>query len=71
MDFMTNEESRACACGGRSCMTPFIRNQHLQTKRHRKWRWNALCFQFLDITLPLKVKKEILREMKELVVVVG
>ena len=51
-------------------MTPFIRKQHLSTKRHRRWRWNQLCFEFLDITLPLATKKALLREMKELVVVV-
>lgn len=70
MEFRTNEESRTCVCGGRSCMTPFIRKQHLSTKRHRRWRWNQLCFEFLDITLPLATKKALLREMKELVVVV-
>lgn len=68
MEYKTNEESRDCVCGGRSCMTPFIRNKHLQTKRHLRWRWNTLCFEFLDISLPMPVKKELLREMKELVV---
>lgn len=66
---MRNEESRPCECGGRSCMTPLIRKNHLETKRHRRWRWNQLCFAFLDISLPLETKKAMLREMKELVVV--
>jgi len=65
--FMTMAQSRPCECGGKSAHTPSIRQKHLETKKHRGWRWRTLCETFLDPTLPRDAKIAMLRELKTLV----
>ena len=65
--YRTNRESRPCACGGKSAMTPSMRLTHLKTLKHREWRWRCLCEAMLDLTLSRDAKITMLKEMKELV----
>jgi hypothetical protein len=67
--YMTQKESRPCDCGGKSCMVPSIRTRHLETLKHRTWRWQRLCEAMLTEGLTLSDKVQLLRESKALLTV--
>lgn len=63
--YMTNNESRPCACGGRTCHTPSILANHQKTKKHRSWQFNTLSAKMLeDLTPP--AKRSLLLELRPL-----
>lgn len=64
--YMTNEESRPCECGGRSCLTPFILANHQNTKKHRTWQFNTLSTKMLDDTITYSDKRSLLLELRPL-----
>ena len=68
--FMTTAQSRPCECGGKSCLIPSIRQKHLETKKHRGWRWRSLCEAMLDPSVSRDAKIAMLRELKPLAAVV-
>ncbi len=67
--FQTNAETRPCACGGKSPLTPSILAKHRETKKHRQWRWRSLCEAMLDLTLSRDAKVAMLKELKTLVAI--
>jgi hypothetical protein len=67
--FVPTSQSRRCDCGGKSCLIPSVRTKHLDTKKHKLWRWQTLCEAMLDLTLSRDAKIDILKELKTLVAV--
>lgn len=65
--YATTYDSVDCACGGRHNNVPATRKIHYETKRHRNWRWQMLCSEFINPDLHYRTKVEMLREMKSLV----
>jgi hypothetical protein len=64
--YRTQKESRPCECGGKSCLVPSIRTRHLETIKHRTWRWQRLCEAMLTDGLTRADKVLLLRESKAL-----
>ena len=67
MEYLRQSDSRPCECGGKVQGIPDVVRRHGQTQKHSKWRFQILCTQFLDMTLPLPTKITLLKEMKEIV----
>ena len=65
--YSTTTESRPCACGGKIRSNATFTKRHHETTKHRTWRFQALCCEFIEIDIPLKVKIQMLKEMKTLV----
>jgi len=65
--FVSQRDSRPCACGGKVQGIPDVVRRHGETQKHSKWRFQILCNEFLDLSLPLRRKIELLKEMKQIV----
>lgn len=64
--YMTNKESRPCACGGKVSFTPSLKLTHENTRKHREWLFQKMSAEFLELTDRTE-KVEKLKVMKTIV----
>ena len=65
--FLANEESRPCECGGKTQMTPTLRATHVKTWKHRNYEFLVLCCDFLECEDKAQ-KRTLLKQMRALLV---